>query len=84
MLCCFSQLIHLACKPNTGHPFYYSFVYGFNDKHERLKLLQLLVSLPCEGSWIVLGDFNCVANLDERLGQHVRLLEFLPLRQCMF
>ena len=83
VLCCSSQLIHLACKPATGHPFYCSFVYGFNDKYERLKLFQFLGFMPCAGPWIVLGDFNCVANIDERLGQPVRLHKVLPLRQCM-
>ena len=33
--------------------------------------------------WIILGDFNRVANLDERIGSPVRLVEVQPLRDCM-
>ena len=83
MLLCTNQLIHLACQPDNGHPFYCSIVSCFNDKHERQQLIQQLGSVPCNGSWLVLGDFNCVANLDERLGKPVRFHEVLSLRQCM-
>ena len=34
-------------------------------------------------AWIVLGDFNCLANLNERHGQPVCMNEILPLRSCM-
>ena len=33
--------------------------------------------------WIILGDFNCVANFDERHGQPVRLHEIKPFRECL-
>ena len=33
--------------------------------------------------WIILSDFNCVANLDERIGSPVRLAEVQPLRDCL-
>lgn len=33
--------------------------------------------------WIILGDFNCVANLNELKGSLVRLTEVQPLRDCM-
>ena len=33
--------------------------------------------------WIVLGDFNCIANLNQRIGHPARMSEITPLRQCM-
>ena len=33
--------------------------------------------------WVVLGDFDCLENLNERIGQTVRLQEVMPLRSCM-
>ena len=35
------------------------------------------------GPWIVLRDFNCIANLKKRIGQKSCLNEIEPLRQCM-
>ena len=32
--------------------------------------------------WLILGDFNCIGNLNERMGSTLRLTETLPLRQC--
>ena len=33
--------------------------------------------------WLVMGDFNCIANLNERIGQKPRLHKIKPLRNCM-
>ena len=75
-----TNLFIWACQPTNGHPFFFSFMYGLNDKRESLKLIQLLGSLPCKGPWLVLGDFNCVGNLDERLAQPIFLHEVLRLK----
>lgn len=40
------------------------------------------MSQTISSPWIILGEFNCVANLDERLGSPVRLVEVQPLRDC--
>ena len=66
VLFCSSQLIHLAATLDRGSSFFCSFVYGFNDKNGRLAMFQQLADLLCAGPWIVLGDFNCLANLNER------------------
>lgn len=34
-------------------------------------------------SWIVMGDFNSVLNLDERIGAPVRASEVQPFRDCI-
>ena len=33
--------------------------------------------------WVILEDFNCVANLDELIGSPIRLAEVQPLRDYM-
>ncbi|CAO2834817.1 unnamed protein product [Amaranthus hypochondriacus] len=82
---CSSQIIHLKVIPVNEKPFAFSFVYGSNDKEERCFLFNKLnnIASSCVDPWIVLDDFNCLANLDERIGQPVRLHEIQPLRHCM-
>lgn len=77
--------MHLEVKPSKGFSFFCTFVYGATNKHERQHMLNHLTLLknPSTGLWMVIGDFNCVANLNERVGQTVRLSEVLPLRNCM-
>lgn len=33
--------------------------------------------------WIVMGDFNSVLNLDERIGAPVRTSELQPFKDCV-
>lgn len=41
------------------------------------------MSQTISSPWIVLGDFNCIAHFDERVGSPVRLAEVQPLRDCL-
>ncbi|KAL2905125.1 LINE-1 retrotransposable element ORF2 protein [Bienertia sinuspersici] len=34
------------------------------------------------GPWLLMGDINCVLNIEERIGSNVRLHEMLPGRKC--
>lgn len=85
ILSCKSQFAHLHVSPVHGNSFLCTFIYGSNDKRERqqlcfdLRILSHVISYP----WIILGDFNFVANLDERIGSSVRLAEVQPLQDCM-
>ena len=45
-----------------------SFVYGFNTPGERLSLWDDLKQLSSQEPWILLGDFNVVRILSERIG----------------
>lgn len=67
ILDCRDQLIHLEVKPNISAPFFCTFVYDATNKHSRLEMLLHLEKLPRHGPWIVLGDFNCLTNLNERV-----------------
>ena len=80
-----SQIIHLVIYPNVGDTLDCSFVYGATDKNERGIMLTSLetIGATVTGRWIVVGDFNCIANLNDRVGQKPRLHEIDPLRRCM-
>ena len=82
---CSSQVIHIKVTPLTGEKIQCSFVYGASDKNGREDLFDQLANLKQQimGPWLVIGDFNCIANLDERLGQRPRYHELEPLRRCM-
>ena len=70
-----SQLIHLFAIPIMGVPFFCRFVYGASYRNDRLELFCQLESISkhIDKPWIALGDFNCIANFNERIGQAVRL-----------
>ena len=72
---CSNQLIHLFVILTMGDPFFYTFIHGASEKNARLQLFSQLklISKGIDMAWVVLGDFYCLANLDERLGQTVRL-----------
>ena len=75
----------LVVSPYASDSFTCSFVYGATDKKERSIMLSKLETIGATviGLWIVLGDFNYIANLNERIGQKSRLHEIEPLRRCM-
>ena len=60
-------------------------MYGSNDKNIRLEMFAQLKNAAKTVNilWIVLGDFDCLANVNERKGQVVRLFEISPLRSYM-
>ena len=78
-----SQIVHLEIIPSIGEASLYSFVYGDNTASDRSVLFEQLISLHVNGPWLVMGDFNCLAGLDECTGHAVRLQETIPLRRCM-
>ena len=83
---CNSQVIHLEVHPLNGTTFFCSFVYGATAPQERLQLFQQLESIGnhMNRPWIILGDFNCVAGMDERIGHEARFHETTHLQNCMF
>ena len=54
-------------NPRSGADFHCTFFYGSTDKREWLVLFQQLhdISKSICNPWIVTGDFNNVANLNE-------------------
>ena len=68
-----------------GKSFHCSFVYGASDKKGREDLFAQLesVKMHIDGPWLIMGDFNCIVDLNERIGQRPRNHEVEPLRRCM-
>ena len=62
----------------------FTLVYAAREKNARLELLNHLEGMGkrMDTPSIVLGDFNFIANLNERVGNPPRLNEITSLRNC--
>ena len=82
---CSSQIINVDVNPLNGDNLSCSFVYGASDKKGREDLFNKLESIKNNivSPWLLMGDFNCIANINERIGQRPRSSELDPLRRCM-
>ncbi|KAK4733532.1 hypothetical protein R3W88_007793 [Solanum pinnatisectum] len=79
-------MIHNAVTHRgTGRQFWLTMVYGYNDQGLRRGLWMELekISSQLSGPWAVMGDFNCVLNMEERLGRQVILAEVRDFRHCI-
>ncbi|KAL2930184.1 Acetyl-coenzyme A synthetase [Bienertia sinuspersici] len=65
--------------------FFCSFIYAHNDAKARELLWKDLDRLndKLDGPWMIMGDFNCVLNIDEKIGNAVRAGEMEAARYCM-
>ena len=66
-----SQMIHCAViHVDTQKHFYLTFVYGYNKHELRRPLWHNLQTLSHQtpGAWCVLGDFNAVLHIQDRIG----------------
>lgn len=80
------QYIHCIVKPSQRiTEFWCTFLYGYNDCHSRNDLWTGLedIASTCQGPWVVLGDFNAISCVKDRLGSPVRLAEIGPILECM-
>lgn len=80
-----SQFIHCMVKPKNGVEFGCTFVYGFNDANSRMGLWSGLRSIhrTPASPWVLLGDFNALSNVEDRVGSMVRLSEIKPMLECI-
>ena len=79
-----SQIVHLKVDLVGNVPWFYcTFVYGSNDSHEREDMWKSINQISTNDPWVILGDFNVVLNLDERIGSPVRLSEVKDFRECV-
>ncbi|XP_048496207.1 uncharacterized protein LOC125495509 [Beta vulgaris subsp. vulgaris] len=79
-----SQYIHCKIRTKEGMEFKCTFVYGFNDAHSREILwsgLKRLAQQP-EEPWVLLGDFNALSNIENRIGSMVSMAEIRPMTDC--
>ncbi|KAL2933235.1 hypothetical protein RDABS01_016354 [Bienertia sinuspersici] len=76
-------MIHYAVQPRSGLPeFFCSFIYAHNDAKARELLWKDLdrANDKLDGPWMIMGDFNCVLNIDEKIGNAVRAGEMEAAR----
>ncbi|KAL2921807.1 Aspartyl/glutamyl-tRNA(Asn/Gln) amidotransferase subunit B [Bienertia sinuspersici] len=64
------QIMQCVIKPSSGLPeFFCSFIYAHNDAKLRESLWQDLINMSnkMRGPWLLMGDFNCVIDIEERI-----------------
>ncbi|XP_075088621.1 uncharacterized protein LOC142170629 [Nicotiana tabacum] len=69
----------------TGRKFWVTIVYAYNDMALRRPLWQDIKEVydQMNGPWAVLGDINCVLNMDERIGSPIALAKIKDFRKCV-
>lgn len=74
---------HVTAKPN-GNSFLCTFIYGYSDKKGRELLWQELCTLAnfVSLAWVIMGDFNVLMAIEDRIGSAIRLAEIQPMRSC--
>ncbi|KAK7260216.1 hypothetical protein RIF29_26072 [Crotalaria pallida] len=77
------QMVHCNVKQKQGnHEFNCAFVYAANETDSRIELWNDLINLSVgmDKSWLILGDFNCFLEAQEKLGgnpvDHSNMKEF--------
>ena len=77
-------MIHCLIQPVHGNQgFHCTFIYGFNERDKREILWEHLKQVSVTSPWMICGDFNCVMNIDERIGSQVRESEMREMKSCM-
>ncbi|XP_074270956.1 uncharacterized protein LOC141594869 [Silene latifolia] len=80
------QLIHLHLLHHfSNQTIFVTMIYGSNDGGDRYRLWEELRSVAgTVTNWIVLGDFNIVRSLEERIGPNPPFLtEIMAFNQCL-
>ncbi|KAK9706466.1 hypothetical protein RND81_07G127100 [Saponaria officinalis] len=80
------QFIHCRILHHGSHSaFHCTFVYAFNDPSARLALWDALVSLSASvQEWVVLGDFNVIRDISERISSSLpNLDDILVFNSCI-
>lgn len=57
-----------------------------NGKNERVPLWDSLTHIAdhCSQSWVIMGDFNALMEIEDKIGGPVRLRDIQAMRNCMF
>ncbi|XP_074304670.1 uncharacterized protein LOC141639442 [Silene latifolia] len=75
-------LLHIASQKSIE----VTFVYAFNARLDRNELWEQILGISSQisQSWLFLGDYNVVLNMDERLGSsHVQLADISEFKGCL-
>ena len=69
---------------NGGRRFKCTFISGYNERNGREEMWRDMRRLTInDDPWIILGDFNAILSIDDRLGQPVRAREIEDMKTCM-
>lgn len=76
--------LELVCKSTQGR-FALTVVYAPNELAERYALWDRLCTLSRSvlGPWLVMGDFNNVLTVEERIGGLQPNVELMPFKECL-
>lgn len=85
MLRCTSQIIHTEVEVvNGGRKFKCTFIYGYNEKRGREEMWRELRQMAInDDPWLILGNFNALLSIEDRLGQPVRAGKIEDMKDCM-
>lgn len=77
-----SQLIHCHISPKGANSFYGTFIYSMTDRKDRMMLWSDLVTLAgtIQDPLVIMGDFNSIMSMEDRIGNPVRFSEIQPMR----
>ncbi|XP_074266768.1 uncharacterized protein LOC141590052 [Silene latifolia] len=85
VLSCEAQVINTKVTfLSTGVHWWVSMVCGFNRIADRIPLLESLIHMDgiVDGPWVVMGDFNNVLAMNERIGSEVTSAELRGFQNC--
>ncbi|VFQ75853.1 unnamed protein product [Cuscuta campestris] len=79
------QTVHCSVMNRENkEEFYITFVYGHNDLNKRIAMWIRRYSTAMRGAWCVLGDFNVVLHIDDRIGgSRVTREETKDFEECL-
>ncbi|XP_019240851.1 PREDICTED: uncharacterized protein LOC109220841 [Nicotiana attenuata] len=85
VLDCSDQMIHCCVTDNnSSFSSYITFVYGLHTIHDRASLWRSLRNIQTNGPWLIIGDFNSVLHVDDRLnGIPVHQAETTDFQSCI-
>ncbi|RAL46418.1 hypothetical protein DM860_004697 [Cuscuta australis] len=82
-----SQTVHcIVLDRQNNNKFHITFVYGLNDIAGRKDMWEKIRSYHrgLKGDWIILGDFNAVLNLNDRIGgNRINEEEISDFKECI-
>ncbi|XP_074299595.1 uncharacterized protein LOC141630729 [Silene latifolia] len=81
------QFIHCEVFHNaTCQVFHITFVYASNDARERDGLWSHLINLkPLVNKWLILGDFNVIRDISEKIGGTLPdLADIMDFNSCLY
>ncbi|XP_070024891.1 uncharacterized protein [Nicotiana sylvestris] len=64
------QIIHCLVKDkNSSFTSYITFIYGLHTVQHRIPLWRSLRNIQSNGPWLIIGDFNSVLHMDDKMNR---------------